>query len=47
MQLTPEKSEKPHRSWSSSIKGEVKKKHHPDGLRFSSFAAHANERDLF
>ena len=33
--------------WAGSIKGEVKKKHHRDGLRFSSFAAQMNKRDVF
>jgi hypothetical protein len=31
----------------SSIKGEVKKKHFSAGWRFSCFAAHLMEQDLF
>ena len=30
-----------------SIKGEVKKKHHCNGRRFSCFTAHLIEQDLF
>jgi hypothetical protein len=31
----------------SSLKGEVKKKHHSDGWSFSCFAAHSCKQDLF
>jgi len=31
----------------SSLKGEVKKKHHSNGWSFSCFAAHFFEQDLF
>jgi hypothetical protein len=31
----------------SSLKGEVKKKHHSNGWIFSCFAAHLFEQDLF
>jgi len=31
----------------SSIKGEVKKKHHSNGWSFSCFAAHRMKQDLF